>query len=105
MSLHIAAWRNLAQAGGRSAQIPSGNPEFGEALAVGASSAASAAITVVGDDLPALWFVRLYADEDCCVAVGAEPTATATNGLKISAGSDIWIGVFWGQKVAAIAAA
>ncbi len=48
-------------------------------------------------------FVRLIADADCHIAVGANPTATTSN-LKLIAGAAEYFGVTPGHKIAAVTA-
>ena len=102
MPLHIAAWANLALSNGASAPVVSGNPVFDQAVPVSNTSAQSDVFTTNPAPTGG-YFVRLYADEACHVAIGADPAATTALGLKLAAGDKEWIGVPVGQRLAVIA--
>ena len=102
MPLHIAAWANLALSNGASAPVVSGNPVLSEAVPVSGASAQSAVFTTNPAPTGG-YFVRLYADEACHVAIGVNPTATTAMGFKLAAGDKEWIGVPVGQRLAVIA--
>jgi hypothetical protein len=48
--------------------------------------------------------VRLLATTDCFVRFGADPTATSTNGLRLTAGIPEVFGIIPGQRISAIRA-
>lgn len=102
MSLYIAAWRNLATVNGQTAPIVHGHPVFEGVVTVGAGSTQSQAVTDASAK-PGGYYVRLRADEACHIAIGANPTATTGNTLKLGAGSVEWVGVPNGHKIAVIA--
>lgn len=49
-------------------------------------------------------FIRIWADEDCCVVFGSAPVAT-TNSKPLAAKTEMWVSVKQGTKVSAIAMA
>lgn len=49
-------------------------------------------------------FVELTADADCHIEVGANPTATTSSAIKLTAGQSKCYGIAPGMKIAAIAA-
>ena len=50
-------------------------------------------------------FVRVVADADCHIEVGANPTATTSSPVKLTAGAPEYFGVTAGHKIAVVAAA
>jgi hypothetical protein len=103
MSLHIAAWRSIVQISGNNVPVVAGAPAFQQQVAIGSTSLQSNPITDSPADVLG-YMVRLVADENCHIAIGANPTATAaaTNGCKLMAGVVEWYGVPAGQRVAVI---
>lgn len=65
-------------------------------ISISASSTQSAAF---GD---VTHFIRIHCDSPCRVAVGSNPTASATS-MRIGAGGTEYLGVRPGMKIAAIA--
>lgn len=105
MSLYIAAWRTLATVNGATAPVAHGHPVFEDVVAVSGTSAQSDPLTEV-PSAPGGYFVRLVADEPCHIAIGANPTATTANALKLGqAGAVEWVGVAAGDRIAVIAGA
>lgn len=50
-------------------------------------------------------FVRVVADADCHLEVAANPTATTSSVIKLTAGQPEYFGVTAGHKIAAVTAA
>lgn len=67
-----------------------------QVVEIGGSSAASAA-TEDGTNL-----VRVYAEADCSIAIGAAPTAAADTGIPLTAKTWDYFVITPGQKVAVI---
>jgi hypothetical protein len=67
-----------------------------QSIAIGASSVQSAA-TALDTDL-----VRIVCTSDCNVAIGANPTASATTSAFLPAGIVEYVEITGGQKVAVI---
>ncbi len=93
-TLFIAVWRDAAE-------VALGDPLQEIAVAIGAASAQSAAIT--GKDRQRNR-IRLFADADCFVTWGTDPTALTdgTAGRPLGAGNPEYFDIEAGQKVAVI---
>lgn len=65
------------------AQAPSGILSA-EAVAIGVASAQSAAVA------DGCGLIRIYAEADCTVSIGADPTATVANHVPLSAGAEYY---------------
>lgn len=102
MSLYVAAWKSLATVNGYLAPIVNDHPVFEGVVAVGAGSLQSQPVTSAPASTGG-YYVRLRADEACHIAIGANPTATTSNALKLGAGSVEWVGVPNGHRIAVIA--
>lgn len=85
----------VQSAGDAAVQVP-GNIVTSQAVAIGASSAPSAAFNA------RTRFVVIFAEAKCCVAFGTAPTATATSQLAIGAEQIAYQAVTPGHKVAVI---
>ncbi len=75
-----------------------------EAIVPGASQAlaftnVSAQSVAVGANTT---LVRLFATEDCFIAIGSNPTAAANSSMFIPSGISEYIGIAKGDKIAAI---
>lgn len=105
MSLRIAGWTILASANGDDLNIVQGPPAVGEVLAVSSSSAQSAALTN-NDPLQIYHYLcRLHNDstsQTLAIAIGENPTASASSLLALGPGEVLDIGISKGHKVAAI---
>jgi|SRR4051812_3102165 hypothetical protein len=73
-------------------------PGTSQALAVAGTSAQSAA---VGGNTT---IVRIYATQDCWVALGPNPTAAANTSMFLAAGAPEYLAINPGEKIAAIQA-
>jgi hypothetical protein len=71
--LYITEYQLLAQDAGNEAQMPLDPPLAQQTVAIGASSAQSAAFNT------ATQFIRIHADAVCSILIGTNPTATATS--------------------------
>lgn len=67
-----------------------------QVVAIGGASVASAA-TEDGTNL-----VRVFAEADCSVLIGADPTVTAANGIPLAAGQFDYFVITPGHKIAVI---
>lgn len=99
--LHITEFSNLQNAVGvghaqESAQLPM-LPPVAQQVVTFTTTTQSAALN------SSTRFVRLIADADCHIEVGANPTAT-TSGMKLIAGAAEYFGVTPGHKIAAVTA-
>jgi hypothetical protein len=94
-TLYIAEYAALAGTGNYPVQSPFTPPIAEQTVAIGASSAQSAAFNKNTN------FVRLHTDAICSVAFGANPTATTSN-ARLAANQTEFFGVVPGQLVATI---
>lgn len=96
--LYIAEFSAQATVGTNQVlQLPQVPPVAGQVVTFSTttqSSALNAATT----------FVRVVADADCHLEVGANPTATTSSVVKLTAGVAEYFSVTPGHKIAAIAA-
>lgn len=85
--------------------VPSGNtpvfeniiPGVSQVVAIGATSTRSTAFQ------PTTTIIRMVANQDCFVALGAAPTALADGTcMVVQGGAETYIGVTPGQKLAVI---
>lgn len=67
-----------------------------QSVAIGGSSVQSAA-TEAGTNL-----VRVFAEADCSILIGADPTVTAANGIPLAAGQYDYFVITPGHKIAVI---
>jgi len=99
--LHITEFSNLQNAVGvghaqESAQLPM-LPPVAQQVVTFTTTTQSAALNA------STRFVRLIADADCHIEVGADPTATTSN-MRLQADTTEYFGVTAGHKIAVIAA-
>lgn len=93
--LFITEFSKLGVIDGKTSAIAMAPPIAEQTVAIGGSSAASAAFDA------ATRYVRLHTDAICSVAFGASPTATATK-MRLAAGQTEYFAVPPGGKVAVI---
>lgn len=95
--LDITEYNELATTGPGHKVMAGQEPSLlNQQVVIGASSAQSVAL---GD---ATRFIRVHADVACRIAVGTNPTASATS-MRIGAGGTEYLGVMPGLKLAVIA--
>lgn len=95
--LYITEFNDLAlDPSGVRPQVPQ-MPPVAEQVVTFTTTTQSAALNA------ATRFVRIIADADCHIAVGADPTAT-TSGMKLISGQAEYFGVTPGHKIAAVTA-
>lgn len=95
-TLYIAEYSDIVQTVRGGTAIPVDPPLAEQTVAIGASSAQSAAFNALTK------FVRIHSDAICSVTVNlAAPTATATNG-RFAANQTEFRGVSPGNKLAVI---
>lgn len=76
---------------------PAAGPRLGtKAVEIGAASAQSAVLS------SGTTFVRIFAEADCSIVIGPDPTATADEGIPLAAGQFDYLAVDRGDKVAVI---
>lgn len=95
-TLDITEYQELSTAG-RGQQIPAGQEPaiLNQQVAIGGTSAQSAAFR---DNTR---FIRVHTDAACRLAIGTNPTASATS-MRMGAGGTEYLGVYPGLKVAVI---
>lgn len=98
MTLHIAEFKNLANAHNGSGPVPAATGLVAsQELAVSSSNAQSTSLH------PSTRFVRLHASEDCLVAIGPNANAETGATIRMSAGQADYFGVYDGDLVAVVA--
>lgn len=96
--LYIAEFTStggISYVSGNPMQLPKAPPAAGQVVTF-TTTVQSAAFNA------ATTFVRLISDTDCHLEFGANPTATVSSVIKLTAGVPEYLGVTPGQKVAAI---
>lgn len=95
-SLYIAEFKRLGLAGfGAHAQSVLAPPEAEQKVAIGGSSTPSSAFGSTTR------MIRVHTDAICSIAIGANPTATASL-MRLAAGQTEYFGVNAGDKIAVI---
>jgi hypothetical protein len=94
--LYIAEFTELASdARGGGMQAPPMPPRAQQTVAIGGASVQSSAFA------KGTKFIRVHTDAICSIAVGSNPTATATQ-LRLAAGQTEYFGVHPDDKIAVI---
>ena len=91
-TLFISVWDNASQ-------TLLGQPLQETSVAIGAASAQSDAITGSNKETR---LVRVFADADCYVTWGSDPTASSADGRPMGAENPEVFGIVAGEKIAVI---